>query len=161
MQDKQQPSEELEHSIEEGHETRDLPVRGILIFGILLLLMLGIIFVVVTSIQFSVIGQPPPVRSPSEGLGNAPAPPTPPQPALLVVPGVDYQKFLAKEQETLGTYGWVDQKAGIVRIPIDRAMGLILQKGLPTRAPSAGPFQDEGLTSPSYSSSGRAPELFP
>ncbi len=99
MQDKQQPSEELEHSIEEGHETRDLPVRGILIFGILLLLMLGIIFVVVTSIQFSVIGQPPPVRSPSEGLGNAPAPPTPPQPALLVVPGVAYQDFWRRNKK--------------------------------------------------------------
>jgi len=37
------------------------------------------------------------------------------------------------EDETLYSYGWVDEKAGVVRIPIDRAMELIAQRGLPTR----------------------------
>ncbi len=35
------------------------------------------------------------------------------------------------------SYGWVDQPAGVVRIPIDRAMELLAQRGLPTR-PQAG-----------------------
>ncbi len=33
----------------------------------------------------------------------------------------------AREQTEQTTYGWVDQKAGIVRLPIDRAMQLTLQ----------------------------------
>lgn len=33
----------------------------------------------------------------------------------------------AHEQTELSTYGWVDQKAGIVRLPIDRAMELTLR----------------------------------
>jgi hypothetical protein len=37
-----------------------------------------------------------------------------------------------KEEETLNTYGWVDQKAGVAHIPIERAMDLIVQQGLPT-----------------------------
>jgi hypothetical protein len=37
------------------------------------------------------------------------------------------------EENTLSTYGWVDQQAGTVRIPIDRAMDLIAQRGLPVR----------------------------
>ena len=37
------------------------------------------------------------------------------------------------EEQTLSTYGWVDQKAGTVRIPIDRAMDLLAQRGLPVR----------------------------
>jgi hypothetical protein len=36
-----------------------------------------------------------------------------------------------KEEETLDTYGWVDQKAGVAHIPIDRAMDVIAQQGLP------------------------------
>ena len=36
-----------------------------------------------------------------------------------------------KEEETLNTYGWVDQKGGVAHIPIDRAMELIAQQGLP------------------------------
>jgi hypothetical protein len=39
-----------------------------------------------------------------------------------------------REEDTLSTYGWVDQKAGIVRIPIDRAMDLLAQQGLPVRS---------------------------
>jgi hypothetical protein len=41
-----------------------------------------------------------------------------------------------KEEQTLATYGWIDEKAGTVRIPIDRAMDLIAQRGLPVRAQS-------------------------
>jgi hypothetical protein len=42
--------------------------------------------------------------------------------------------ILTDEQETLYSYGWVDEKAGTVRIPIERAMDLIVQRGLPVRA---------------------------
>ena len=42
-----------------------------------------------------------------------------------------------QEEQTLHSYGWVDQPAGVVRIPIDRAMELLAQRGLPTR-PQAG-----------------------
>jgi hypothetical protein len=34
------------------------------------------------------------------------------------------------EEQTLNSYGWVDEKAGTVRIPIERAMDLIAQRGL-------------------------------
>jgi hypothetical protein len=42
-----------------------------------------------------------------------------------------------KEEQTLSTYDYIDQKAGTVRIPIDRAMDLIAQRGLPVRAQGA------------------------
>ena len=40
------------------------------------------------------------------------------------------------EEETLYSYGWVDEKAGTVHIPIERAMDLLVQRGLPVRSPS-------------------------
>jgi hypothetical protein len=33
----------------------------------------------------------------------------------------------AHEQTELTTYGWIDEKAGVVRLPIDRAMELTVQ----------------------------------
>jgi hypothetical protein len=39
-----------------------------------------------------------------------------------------------KEEQTLSTYDYIDKTAGTVRIPIDRAMDLIAQRGLPVRA---------------------------
>jgi hypothetical protein len=49
------------------------------------------------------------------------------------------------QYNTLYTYGWVDEKAGAVRIPIDRAMDLLVQRGLPVR--SQGSTEDADTTS--------------
>jgi hypothetical protein len=42
-----------------------------------------------------------------------------------------------KEEQTLTTYDYIDKNAGTVRIPIDRAMDLIAQRGLPVRVQAA------------------------
>jgi hypothetical protein len=39
----------------------------------------------------------------------------------------------AAEDAALDSYGWVDKDAGIVRIPVDRAMEILAKKGLPSR----------------------------
>jgi hypothetical protein len=41
-----------------------------------------------------------------------------------------------REEDILNTYGWTDQKAGVAHIPIDRAMALIAQRGLPVAPPN-------------------------
>ncbi len=41
--------------------------------------------------------------------------------------------ILTREQDQLYTYGWIDQKAGTLHIPIERAMDLLVQRGLPLR----------------------------
>lgn len=46
----------------------------------------------------------------------------------------DLQTFRESEDTELNTYGWLDRTAGVVRIPIDRAMELVLQRGLPARS---------------------------
>ena len=38
---------------------------------------------------------------------------------------------VAKQDEVLGSYDWVDQKNGVVRIPIDRAIDIVAEHGLP------------------------------
>jgi hypothetical protein len=42
-----------------------------------------------------------------------------------------------EEEKTLYSYGWVDEKAGTVRIPIEHAMDLLVQRGLPVRPQGA------------------------
>src|ERR1700686_839354 len=39
--------------------------------------------------------------------------------------------FLMNEEDQLNSYGWVDENAGVAHIPIDRAMDLLVQRGLP------------------------------
>jgi hypothetical protein len=59
-----------------------------------------------------------------------------PQPRLEGDERREINDFREQEEQTLNSYGWVDQKAGVVRIPIDRAMQLMAQRGLPTRPQS-------------------------
>jgi hypothetical protein len=60
-----------------------------------------------------------------------------PQPRLERNERVEINDFRLKEEQTLNSYGWVDQPAGVVHIPIERAMQLVAQRGLPT-TPKAG-----------------------
>jgi hypothetical protein len=63
-----------------------------------------------------------------------------PQPRLETNERLEINDFRLQEEKKLNSYDWIDQKAGIARIPIDRAMQLLAQRGLPTRPqPGAGP----------------------
>ena len=42
-----------------------------------------------------------------------------------------FRDFLINQENQLNSYGWVDEKAGVARIPIERAMELTVQRGLP------------------------------
>jgi hypothetical protein len=48
-----------------------------------------------------------------------------------------FRDFLLNQEDQLNSYDWVDEKAGVVRIPIERAMELTVQRGLPVYAGSA------------------------
>ncbi len=49
----------------------------------------------------------------------------------------ELKDVLLDQEQKLNSYGWVDEKAGVARIPIERAMQLVAQRGLPT-TPKAG-----------------------
>jgi hypothetical protein len=116
------------------HEESDIDVRAIITFIVVLT-------VIAVGIQIAMVGlfkvlnvvenKSQPVVSP---LASGPAQVTDfPSPSLQTTPWTDLQKLRAGETQYLHSYGWIDQPAGIARIPIDRAKTLLLQKGLPVR----------------------------
>ncbi len=118
-----------------GHETRDANAKWIL--GIIVFL-----FVFGLAIHFILAGffaalkrKPPPTDRwrPNEQLVRAAASVRPPFPKLQVSPTADLQSFRTREDVELQTYGWLDSTSGVVRIPIERAMEMVLQEGLPSR----------------------------
>jgi hypothetical protein len=58
----------------------------------------------------------------------------PPSPNLQTQPFKDVYMLRQGETEKLTNYGWVDKDGGVARIPIDRAMEVMLQRGFPARA---------------------------
>jgi hypothetical protein len=74
---------------------------------------------------------------PASGL-NVNAGALPPEPRLQEAPATDLKEMRAAEDKLLHSYGWIDRERGIVRVPIDRAIDLLAQRGLPSR-PGNGP----------------------
>ena len=62
----------------------------------------------------------------------------PPAPRLQTQPFKDIYLLKQGNNERLTAYGWADKANGIVHIPIDHAIELTLQHGLPTRAGEPG-----------------------
>jgi hypothetical protein len=59
-----------------------------------------------------------------------------PQPRLETDERSQLNDYIQKQDQKLMTYDWLDKDSGIVRIPIDRAMDLIAERGLPVRTES-------------------------
>ncbi len=55
----------------------------------------------------------------------------PPEPRLQQHPAQDMRDWRATEDKLMHQYAWIDPDKGVVRIPVDRAMDLIAQRGLP------------------------------
>lgn len=57
----------------------------------------------------------------------------PPSPRLQTQPFKDVYVLKSEQRAVLHGYGWIDKATGVVHIPIERAMELTLQRGLPVR----------------------------
>jgi hypothetical protein len=66
-----------------------------------------------------------------------------PEPRLQERPFEDVAKLRAADRPFLEEYGWVDEKAGTVHIPIDEAMKIVARRGLPARPQPASPSPQE------------------
>lgn len=65
-----------------------------------------------------------------------------PDPKLMTGEPMNLKGVRTEEQAQLRGYGWIDEKAGVARIPIDEAKKLTLERGLPVRPD---PLTDAGL----------------
>ena len=92
------------------------------------LVAVGLVYLTHGLVAFESRRDPPPPP-----LAEAPGR-LPPEPRLQTQPFADIRAQHEREQHILHEYGWVDEKAGSVRIPIDRAMELTLERGLPVES---------------------------
>jgi hypothetical protein len=136
-----------------GHEGSTVQVGGITWFIIGLTVSVVFIGWLITAVLNTFEG-----REKKAELESRPSPfaaeraKLPPEPRLQLAPNSEEQidkkeppnlktqhpleemKELRKSwDDQLNGYSWVDEQAGVVRIPIDDAKKLLLQRGLPTR----------------------------
>ena len=57
----------------------------------------------------------------------------PAEPRLQQYPHLEMETYLESQQERLNSYGWIDKEQNRVHIPIEDAMRLTVERGLPAR----------------------------
>jgi hypothetical protein len=125
-------SPELTHVTGDDHES-DVNAAAVVGFAVALtialaiaLVLLGQLFVV---FRVSETHSGATLRNPAASDLRLPST----EPQLQVHPRRELLELRAREDAGLNSYGWVDQPAGIVHVPIEDAMKRIAERGLPTR----------------------------
>ena len=129
-----------------AHEMQDVSIRAIVRFGVGLAVAAAIIHVGIWLLfRFfenyaerrdaapSAMSARRPVEAPREPERLFP------EPRLERFPFATRENLRREEEALLDGYGWVDRRGGVVRIPIDRAMDLIAQRGIPPATGTAPP----------------------
>ncbi|HEY3245876.1 MAG TPA: hypothetical protein VGM03_21250 [Phycisphaerae bacterium] len=129
---------------EVSREPRDVSVSGVAIFLGSLLVLAIVIHLLLWGMLQAMIAER--TRSNPSAAPLAEPGRLPPPPRLQIDPPQELKALRLQEDALLNSFGWVDRSAGIVRIPIERAMELtIAEHRLPVRAaqPQSQPAENE------------------
>ena len=119
-----------------GHEAADADIGPLIKFAIFMALTTVVCAAICVGL-YKYLDQ----REAREKAGRYPlaaglARPLPPPPRLQNYPFYDLKALRGDENRVLEHYGWVDKNAGVVRIPVERAIDVLAEKGLPYRTAS-------------------------
>ena len=112
------------------YEDSDVSVGRLFAFaaGVVGLVLVGVLS---SAVVFHFFVQHTPMGPPASPFEDTRA--MPPDVRLQTEAPGDLKQYRANQEKILAGYGWVDSKTGVVRIPVERAMDLLLQKGYPVR----------------------------
>jgi hypothetical protein len=122
-----------------GHETRDADVMSLGIIAGLLLLAGVIIFLVCWIFLHFLNAKGDARAKPAAAITQATR--TFPEPRLQTSPAADLARLRTQEETQLNSYAWIDRAKGVARIPVQRAMQLLLERGLPEVGAGETPLQ--------------------
>ena len=137
------------HNDDVAHEHSDIDFRTVLTFGAgmaaIVIMAAALMYVLWLVLEGQAERRDPEISPLAMPSGReAPAP------RLLTNEPGSLSKFRAEETKKLQGYGWVDERGGVARVPIEEAKKLTVQHGLPTRTTSAGADPLTGTHAPAY-----------
>jgi len=116
-----------------SRETTDVNFGGVVTFAIVLVVSAVVIHVAIWFFYAYMRRDAARPVQPEYPLASTAMRRLPPEPRLQTDPRDDLASLRGREDRILTSYGWVDKNAGVVRIPIDEAMKLTVERGLPSR----------------------------
>lgn len=156
-------ADENQHSHNEDvrFEPTDVATRPV-VLSVVALALFTIVFTFVAHFVFFRLAERQHAASqPASPLAEQYAAKEPPAPRLQVDPKKDLDELRAAEEKILTSYGWADKDKGVAQVPIDRAMEMLLAKGLPARqAPVPWKMAPTGVAPSQPAEGAGAPDWF-
>lgn len=145
-----------QETLDRGHQLpRVRPRLALLVFAAVSL-MVGLVLLAVWLVQRTLYGgdlNPPlPVAELADTI---------PPPRLQASPARDLALLEARTDIILNGYGWIDEEQGIVRIPVERAMELLLARGLEHPFEPSGGAAEDAEPAPRDGNTQAAPSAVP
>ncbi len=137
-----------------SYEHTDADAGSIVRFGVWLVAIALVTHLALAGVFGWAISQAKETAEPRYPLTVGQQPPKPPAPVLQQYPDREMTAFRATDEATLESYGWTDKEAGRVHIPIEEAIRLTLERGLPARSQDAAQVEAPGMLA-TDSSAGR------
>ena len=144
-------NEDVSHGVGVGHESSDLKIAPVVWFVVGLSVATIVIGLLVWGL-FSTLGSREQRSSGSASPLAGERQKLPPEPRLQLAPSTveqlegrkppnlkedhpleEMKRLRREEEKILNSYGWVDERGGVVRMPIDEAKKRLLEKGIPAR----------------------------
>ena len=128
--DDARPQGRLQDDLTTGHEANSLRVRELVVFAAALVGVTVLVLVSLSLVMREFSGEEKQLESLAlprfaGDTGGFPAPKIQPDPAE------ELTKMKREDLGRLNEYGWTDRAAGIAHIPVDRAIDILAQRGLP------------------------------
>ena len=137
------------HNPDVAHEEADVDIRTVLSFAggltVVVLVSAALMWLMFQMLEAQAARNDPQLSPLALPSGQRPR-----SPSLLTDEPANLHKFQADETKKLEGYGWIDERAGVARVPIEQAKKLILQRGLPVRASGAADDFRLGTHAPAY-----------
>jgi hypothetical protein len=115
------------------YEKEDINERSTFWFGFwILVVMVGVSFLV-KPLYNLLVARGVETQAPAAYAADTdPEALRPPAPRLQALPEVELAELRAQEDAILGSYAWVEKDRGVVRIPVEEAMRIVAERGMPT-----------------------------
>lgn len=120
-------------NVEVVHEESDVNVSAIIRYGIGLLVIAAVLHVFLWWLQGTYSRQNQRAQTQVYPLAAGQQDRLPPSPRFQENPQQELQDLRARQKALLEGYGWVDKQAGVARIPIEDAMKMVVERGVPVR----------------------------
>jgi hypothetical protein len=142
-----------------GHEANVLQVRGLVFFAIALVGVTVLVQLILAVVMHDFRREEKQLESLAQprfagDTGEFPSP------KIQADTATEFSRMKKEDLERLAGYGWIDHPAGIARIPIDRAIDILAEKGLPAAA-SESALKGQGEKRPVPSSEDARAKLRP